>query len=110
MFGTNKYLEVILNEAFSLWSFGFREDLIWLKYGDLEKAEDWKLALEKRQRFDRALRQEHNKKVAAAAKAEQEALKQQAASPKKTESPENPTEKSESQDSPNKQKEETKAE
>jgi Oxysterol-binding protein. len=34
----------------------FREDLIWLKYGNLKNAEDWKLRLEEQQRWDRKLR------------------------------------------------------
>jgi len=39
----------------------FREDLIWLKYGDYKNAEDWKLRLEEQQRYDRKLRQEKGK-------------------------------------------------
>jgi hypothetical protein len=31
----------------------FREDLIWLKYGNMKNAEDWKLRLEEQQRWDR---------------------------------------------------------
>jgi hypothetical protein len=34
----------------------FREDLLWLKYGDNKSAEKWKLKLEERQRLDRKLR------------------------------------------------------
>jgi len=34
----------------------FREDLIWLKYGNLKNAEDWKLRLEEQQRYDRKMR------------------------------------------------------
>ena len=37
----------------------FREDLIWLKYGDTKNAEDWKLRLEEQQRWDRKIRQEN---------------------------------------------------
>jgi len=34
----------------------FREDLVWLKYGNMKHAEDWKLRLEEQQRWDRKLR------------------------------------------------------
>lgn len=34
----------------------FREDLIWLKYGDLKNAEAWKVRLEEQQRWDRKFR------------------------------------------------------
>lgn len=34
----------------------FREDLLWLKYGENKNAEKWKLKLEERQRLDRKLR------------------------------------------------------
>lgn len=39
----------------------FREDLIWLKNKDIEKADDWKRALEKKQRYERSLRQAYAK-------------------------------------------------
>lgn len=35
----------------------YREDLIWLKYGNLDLSEYWKFELEKRQRDDKKLRQ-----------------------------------------------------
>jgi len=34
----------------------FREDLIWLKYGNVKMAEDWKIRLEEQQRHDRKMR------------------------------------------------------
>lgn len=40
----------------------FREDLLWLEYGDKDQAQDWKLKLEEIQRWDRGLRQEAEKK------------------------------------------------
>lgn len=40
----------------------FREDLIWLEYGDKDQAQKWKLKLEEIQRWDRSLRQEAEKK------------------------------------------------
>ena len=36
--------------------FRFREDLIWLKYGNANHASDWKIRLEEQQRYDRKLR------------------------------------------------------
>ena len=36
----------------------FREDLIWLKYGDEKEAQKWKVALEVRQRLEKKLRTE----------------------------------------------------
>jgi hypothetical protein len=42
--------------------FRFREDLVWLEYGNKEQAQEWKLKLEEIQRWDRALRQEAEKK------------------------------------------------
>jgi hypothetical protein len=40
----------------------FREDLLWVRYADLKRAEKWKLKLEERQRFERKLRLDRNKK------------------------------------------------
>jgi len=40
----------------------FREDLIWLKYGDYKNAEDWKLRLEEQQRWYRKLKREKSQK------------------------------------------------
>ena len=37
----------------------FREDLIWLHYGDMAKSEKWKLRLEAEQRRHRKLRGGH---------------------------------------------------
>lgn len=40
----------------------FREDLIFLKYNNLPMSEKWKLKLELRQRFEKKIRMEANKK------------------------------------------------
>lgn len=42
--------------------FRFREDLAWLEHGNKDQAQEWKLKLEEIQRWDRALRQEAEKK------------------------------------------------
>lgn len=39
----------------------FREDLLWLEYGDKEQSQKWKYKLEEIQRWDRSLRQESEK-------------------------------------------------
>ena len=41
----------------------YREDLIWLKYGYMSIAHQWKLRLEVQQRHDRKLRLEHKKRM-----------------------------------------------
>ena len=40
----------------------YREDLIWVKYGNLHFAEEWKVKLEERQRHERKLKQDYNYK------------------------------------------------
>ena len=40
----------------------FREDLLWLRKDDMQKADLWKIELEVQQRYDRALREKHRPK------------------------------------------------
>ena len=40
----------------------YREDLLWVKRGNKEYAEEWKVVLEERQRFERKLRETYHKK------------------------------------------------
>jgi len=39
----------------------FREDMVWLKYGNLQNAGDWKVRLEEQQRWDRKIRLDNKK-------------------------------------------------
>jgi len=39
----------------------YREDLLWVKHGSLPNAEEWKVALEIRQRLEKKLRQDYEK-------------------------------------------------
>lgn len=47
----------------------FKEDLLWMLYGDVKQADSWKTKLEDSFRRDRKMREEHNKKVAKLKKA-----------------------------------------